>query len=92
MRTDIIDSAERRRLAIKAGINARYLYQCLTGIRDMGADEAVRVEAALDGKLRRWDLCRNTWHRRWPELRGRKNAPPVPHQVGVPAPASRGAP
>lgn len=68
---------ERARLADKAGINRAYLYQCLRGIRDMGADEACRVEAATKCELMRWHLCQHTWFRRWPELVKRKGAPAI---------------
>lgn len=59
---------QRREFARRAGVNEQYLYQCLTGRRDMGADEAIRVETALGGDLTRKDLCPNVWQKRWPEL------------------------
>jgi DNA-binding transcriptional regulator YdaS (Cro superfamily) len=59
---------DRRRLAALAGINQAYLYQCLTGRRDMGPVEARRVERATNGELTRRDLCGKTWRLIWPEL------------------------
>jgi DNA-binding transcriptional regulator YdaS (Cro superfamily) len=59
---------ERRQLAEKVGINEQYLYQCLTGRREMSASEAVRVEMASDGRLTRQMLCQESWQSIWPEL------------------------
>ena len=78
--TPLPSPSERARLAALARINEAYLYQCLTGRRDMGALEAVRVEVATRRVLRRWDLCTRNWHLIWPELIARKGAPAVPAQ------------
>jgi DNA-binding transcriptional regulator YdaS (Cro superfamily) len=59
---------ERRQLAEKVGINEQYLYQCLTGRREMSASEAVRVEQASDGRLTRKMVCQASWQAIWPEL------------------------
>jgi DNA-binding transcriptional regulator YdaS (Cro superfamily) len=59
---------ERRQLAEKVGINEQYLYQCLTGRREMSASEAVRVEMASDGRLTRKMVCQSSWQGIWPEL------------------------
>lgn len=72
-----ISAADRKRLAGAAGISEQYLYQCLTGRRDMNPAEARRVEDVLTGELMRWDLCQHTWHRIWPELIGSSGAPLV---------------
>lgn len=63
-----ITPEQRREFARRARVNEQYLYQCLTGRRDMSADEAMRVEKALGGDLTRKDLCPNVWQKRWPEL------------------------
>lgn len=70
-----ITPPERKRYAEMAGINEQYLYQCLTGRRDMGAAEAVRVERATRGMLTRRDLCQSSFASIWPELaqRGKKH-------------------
>lgn len=60
---------KRRELATLAGINDRYLYQCLTGIRDMEPETAVRVEKVTKGQLTRQMLLPNRWRRVWPELK-----------------------
>jgi DNA-binding transcriptional regulator YdaS (Cro superfamily) len=59
---------ERRQLAEKVGINEQYLYQCLTGRREMSASEAVRVEIESEGRLNRKMLCQESWKGIWPEL------------------------
>jgi len=66
---------ERRALAALAGTNEQYLYQCLTGRREMGAQQAVSVERATGGAVKRWDVCSRTWHLIWPELIGAEGAP-----------------
>lgn len=66
--TTQITPDERRQLAEKVGINEQYLYQCLTGRREMSASEAVRVEMASDGRLTRKMVCQSTWQSIWPEL------------------------
>jgi DNA-binding transcriptional regulator YdaS (Cro superfamily) len=59
---------ERRQLAEKVGINEQYLYQCLTGRREMSAWEAVRVEQQSEGRLTRKMVCQGSWQLIWPEL------------------------
>ena len=59
---------ERRQLAEKVGVNEQYLYQCLTGRREMSASEAVRVEKESGGKISRKMLCQGSWQAIWPEL------------------------
>lgn len=59
---------ERRQLAEKVGINEQYLYQCLTGRREMSASEAVRVEQETNGRVHRKMVCQNSWTAIWPEL------------------------
>ena len=59
---------ERRQLAEKVGINEQYLYQCLTGRREMSAWEAVRVEQQTDGRVTRQMVCQGSWQSIWPEL------------------------
>lgn len=63
-----ITTGKRKRLAEKLGLNEQYLYQCLTGRRDMGPIEARRVEMESDGELTRKMLCQKTWFGIWPEL------------------------
>lgn len=76
-----ITPKERAELATLAGINEQYLYQCLSGRRDMGAAEAVRVEQVTGRRLRRWHLRPADWHQIWPELIGAEGAPPPTQQA-----------
>lgn len=69
--------AERQSIAEKAGLNAQYLYQCLTQRRDLQAAEAVALERTSEGRIRRWHVRRD-WHLIWPELIGTEGAPAVP--------------
>ena len=59
---------ERRRLAEKVGMNEQYIYQCLTGRREMSAVEAVRIEQESLGAVTRKMVCQGTWQSIWPEL------------------------
>lgn len=61
---------ERRALAEKVGMNEQYLYQCLSGRREMSAWEAVRIEQESGGKITRKMLCQGSWKSIWPELVG----------------------
>lgn len=83
-----ITPAERRDLAATIGRGEQYLYQCITGRREMDPQEAVELEQRSGGKLKRWMLRRHTWHRIWPELIATEGAPPVP---STPAPAAQEA-
>lgn len=66
---------DRRRLAIAHGVDEQYLYQCLTGRRDMSPASARKLEDDSGGELRRWALCQKTWHAIWPELISTPGAP-----------------
>jgi DNA-binding transcriptional regulator YdaS (Cro superfamily) len=77
MSTEITPEA-RRRLASATGVSEQYLYQCLTGRRDMNPAEARRLEDVTGGELRRWMLCQKTWFAIWPELIGTDGAPATP--------------
>jgi DNA-binding transcriptional regulator YdaS (Cro superfamily) len=73
-----ITPERRRELAALIDCNEQYLYQCLTGRREMSAAEARTAETKTDGELRRWALCQHSWHRIWPELIAAEGAPEVP--------------
>lgn len=68
MATPSFTPDERRALAARVGVSEQYLYQCLTGRRDMSAPEARRIETATGGVLTRLMLCQKTWSLIWPEL------------------------
>lgn len=65
----IITAARRRQLAETHGVNEQYLYQCLTGRREMGPAEAMRLELATGGELSRVMLCQKTHLAIWPDLK-----------------------
>lgn len=59
---------DRKAWAEKLGVNEQYLYQCLSGRRDMGPIEARRIETQSGGALTRQMLCQKTYAGIWPEL------------------------
>jgi DNA-binding transcriptional regulator YdaS (Cro superfamily) len=63
-----ITPARRKELADKHGVHEQYLYQCLTGRRDMNNGEARRLETDTNGELTRQMLCQKTYADVWPEL------------------------
>lgn len=67
-----IHPERRRELAAATGVNEQYLYQCLTGRRDMNPAEARRIEDETGGELSRQMLCQKTWAGIWPELKRSK--------------------
>lgn len=73
-----IDFKERDEIAEANGISPRYLYQCVSGRREMDPKDAVALERSCGGRLRRWNLRTKTWHLIWPELIGAEGAPAVP--------------
>lgn len=73
-----LSAPDRQALAARLGLNEQYLYQCLTGRKDMRTDEAVRVERDSGNQLRRWHLRSNDWWLHWPELIDTDGAPSVP--------------
>ena len=78
-----ITATQRKELAQSLGVNEQYLYQCLSGRRDMNPAEARRLEEASGGKLRRQWLCQGTWRSIWPELAKQKRAPDVPAKAAA---------
>lgn len=70
--------SERAAFADRHGLSEPYLYQCLTGRKDMKPAEAVRVEQESKGALMRWHLRTTDWFLIWPELIGAKGAPEIP--------------
>jgi len=63
-----LNPEDRKRLAALTGIDEQYLYQCLTGRRDMNPERARRAEAETKGELTRQMLCQKTYAGIWPEL------------------------
>ena len=69
-----ITPAERKSIADKVGVNEQYLYQCLTGLRDMNPANARRIEEETGGAVTRQMLCQKTWQGIWPELADKAEA------------------
>jgi DNA-binding transcriptional regulator YdaS (Cro superfamily) len=63
-----ITAPERKRWAEQLGINEQYLYQCLSGRRDMDAAAAMKVERDTGGVLKRQMLCQASFRDIWPDL------------------------
>lgn len=59
---------DRREWAEKFEINEQYLYQCLTGRKEMKSIKAARIERESNGVITRQMLCHKTWAMNWPEL------------------------
>lgn len=81
MKLSMYLSAERGRTAAVArevGIAPAYLSQIANGTRPVPAEHCAALERATGGKVRRWDLRPEDWHRIWPELQGTEGAPPAP--------------
>ena len=72
-----IPPERRRSLAAQVGASEQYLYQCLTGRRDMNPAEALRIEKATKGELSRQMLCQKTWLGIWPELEAKPAKAPA---------------
>ena len=83
-----ISPADRRRIAQATGVDDRYLYQCLTGRRDMEPARAVRIELAMQGEVTRFDLCQKNGAGIWPEqYQARRERAPVAHPPTPPQPS-----
>lgn len=64
-----ITSERRKQLSQKHGVNDQYLYQCLTGRRDISPAIAMRLELETKGELKRQMLCQKTYSSIWPNLK-----------------------
>lgn len=60
--------SERKEWAARLHLNEQYLYQCLTGRREMKSTTAKRIEDQSNGVITRKMLCQKTWPDIWPEL------------------------
>lgn len=88
MPTKIISSSQRSEIAQKAQVSEQYLYQCLTGRRDMKAKEAVRIERVTGIGGLRFQLCQREGKDIWPEL---AQAPAESAQPAIETVAGQGA-
>jgi DNA-binding transcriptional regulator YdaS (Cro superfamily) len=65
-------------LAGRVRVSPAFISQLAGGGRPTPPDVAVRIEAATERRVRRWDLRPEDWHRIWPELIGAEGAPALP--------------
>ena len=65
-------------LAAAIGVRQPTVSEWARGERPVPIERCVDIERATEGKVRRWDLRPNDWHRIWPELIGADGAPAVP--------------
>lgn len=72
-----ITPTRRKELAQIHSVNADYLYQCLTGRRDMKNAEAMRIETESNGELTRQMLCQSSYMDVWPDLKPKEQAEKV---------------
>lgn len=63
-----ITTERRKQLAENHTVSEQYLYQCLTGRRDMNPAQAMSLETETCGELTRQMLCQKTFAGIWPEL------------------------
>lgn len=81
-------TAERYALAESCDMDEQYLYQVLTRRREASPELCVLLEEKSGGRLMRWHLRPDKWHRIWPELRAHPAAPPIPSSsAGAPGTA-----
>jgi DNA-binding transcriptional regulator YdaS (Cro superfamily) len=65
---------DRKRIAALTGIDEQYLYQCLTGRRDMNPIRARKAEIDSKGEVTRQMLCQKSYAGIWAGL-GEEAAP-----------------
>ena len=58
---------ERRQIAEQIKVDPQYLWQLLTGRRDIDPTEAVRIELETGGRVSRFDVCQKRGAQIWPE-------------------------
>lgn len=63
-----LSPTQRKEVAASVKVHEQYLYQCLTGRRDMNPTEARRIEDETNGLVTRKMVCQKTWRGIWPEL------------------------
>ena len=69
-----ISLARRREVAELHGINDDWLYQCLSGKRDMDPVKALELEAATGGEITRYMVCQTRGRLIWPDLAEKASA------------------
>lgn len=66
------------RLARDIKVQASLVSFWADGRRPVPVERCVQIEYATGGQVMRWDTRPLDWHRIWPELRTRVDAPPLP--------------
>lgn len=84
-----ITPERRRQLAEKHKIHEQYLYQCLTGRRDMSPAQAMALETETQGELTRQMLCQKTYAGIWKDL---TTKPPLADLASTESPAAEAPP
>lgn len=65
------------RFSATLGAHAPDVSKWAEGRRPIPMHWAMPIERASSGMVMRWDSRPDDWHEHWPELRMRKDAPPV---------------
>jgi len=71
------------KLAEALDIPPSYLSQMANGDRAITPERAAAIEDKTDGAVMRWDSHPDDWHLIWPELKMRRDAPPIPAPQGA---------
>jgi DNA-binding transcriptional regulator YdaS (Cro superfamily) len=59
------------------GVSKAAVNQWKADGREVPIQHCPTIEEATSGKVMRWHLRPDDWHLIWPELKGRKGAPPI---------------
>lgn len=70
----------REKIGVKSDIQIRQWRHGYAGRRP-SPEYATAIEQATVGRVMRWDLRPEDWHRIWPELIGAMGAPDVPAEA-----------
>ena len=76
-----LDQAGRERFERMAGTSIGYLRKARSVGQVLGPQLCVDIEDATGGAFMRWHLRPSDWHRLWPELRMRADAPAIGRAV-----------
>lgn len=69
---------DRDAVAAAAGTTYGHMRNVSYGLRPCSPELASGLEQATKAAVMRWDMRPDDWHRIWPELRKRKDAPAIP--------------
>lgn len=83
-----LDQPARERFEQMVGTTIGYLRKARSVGQVLRPQLCVDIERATACALMRWDLRPTDWHRLWPELRARPDAPAVAERVAAEAGAA----